>query len=159
MRTREQIRERLKGQKGGFNFAASDLQIYLPEEVIDPKDVKDPPTVEEAQALIVSYLPFAFGKALDHRGLSANRSIQHMQNFAWLAERDDLLAFAEDDENYKNYGVPILKRFAREFGVSLPADIEAWEDGDACADCRVNNNGCEGRAGVIGPEDSTSTVH
>ena len=144
-RTTEEIKTRLEEMKkvDMFGFSLGDLMLYLPE-LLDEEDKKNaettPPTEEKIIAEIVKYLPFAFDKALGHRGLSANRSVMHLANWAWFLRRDDLLAFADSSDNYRNYGVPILKKFAMEFGVAMPPRIENWKDGEACtAGC---DNGC-----------------
>lgn len=65
---------------------------------------------------IVDYLPFAFEKALGERGISASRSIAHFQNWLWLIKDDELLAFADDDDNYSEYGLPILEKIKAKYG-------------------------------------------
>ena len=59
-----------------------------------------------------TYLDFAFGKALDHRGISACRSVQKLTEWAWLMGHDDLAERMARDENYPQYGVPALQMFA-----------------------------------------------
>lgn len=86
---------------------------------------------------IADYLPFAIGKALDHRGLSASRSVDHMRGWVWLMGDDKFDAV--DWSNYQNYGVPVLKRCAELVGYDWPADNERLQrmaDGLACIpDC------------------------
>jgi len=55
---------------------------------------------------IKEYMTFAIGKAEDHRGLSAGRSIEKMQAWCWLLKEEDKI----DWDNYENYGAPILKQ-------------------------------------------------
>ena len=155
MRTREEIRDRLKylKQTDFFGMTLEDLQIYLPEEFAEgaQDSAKEPPSLNEVIKLIVEYLPFAFEKAINHRGLSTSRSIQHLVNWAWLACRNDLREFAEADEHYKMYGVPILKLFAQEFGVLMPPDIRDWQDGKSCQpDCQ---EGCSDAPGEVDPNE------
>ena len=61
------------------------------------------------------YMEFAVGKALDHRGISANRSVEKMK--AWmtiLGHYDEI-----DWYHYANYGAPILKEIC---------DLMGWEE-------------------------------
>lgn len=67
------------------------------------------------------YLPFAMAKATDHRGLSAQRSIDHMREWAWLSGDD---AFARAiDEPHTNYGAPILYAVAAAIGA-----LDVWNE-------------------------------
>jgi hypothetical protein len=68
------------------------------------------------------YMTFALEKATDHRGLSANRSVNHFTAWLFLLGDDGLVAFAEDDGNYKNYGMPILKAICDKYQFAFPAD-------------------------------------
>lgn len=71
-----------------------------------------------AQAILL-YLPFAIGKADDHRGLSANRSIDHMRGLTWLLGLDGEV----DWNDYENYGAPILSKIA---GLLGAAGMDVW---------------------------------
>lgn len=62
------------------------------------------------------YMDFAREKALDHRGLSAGRSIAKLNAWGWL------LGFDPIDEPYRPYGVPILKALADRHGFEWPED-------------------------------------
>jgi hypothetical protein len=138
IRTIEEVRERYKtlSEKASFlDFSTEVLGPFLPEGWKEGHEdnVKDYPLTEEfVRAEAVKYLDFAFGKALDHRGISAGRSVQKMKEYCWLLGLDEAVAFAENDENYPNYGVPVLKHVAKALGVPLPADIAKWEDGMMC---------------------------
>lgn len=143
MRTIDQLRARIAIVKDEdfFGFGLGDLLIY-DADALKPEERDKAWPLENAAELslkeLVSYLPFAFDKAINHRGLSAGRSICHITSWLWLMERDDLLTFAEDDANYRNYGMPILKRMAREFGIPVPQRAEEWIDGRACRpDCEA----------------------
>ena len=58
---------------------------------------------EVQRALAIDYLAFAFGKALDHRGISASRSVDKLDAWLWLLGLDvDRYRAAP----YENYGVP-----------------------------------------------------
>jgi hypothetical protein len=136
-RTHEEIKARFEYMKtiDLLNWATDDLRVYLPEEFAAgyASEALPSPTTEEMLEKIRKYLPFAFDKAANHRGLSAERSVHHLANWAWLAGRDDLCAFALDEVNYPYYGIPILKKFAAELGVEVPPAIAAWQDGGPCS--------------------------
>lgn len=88
----------------------------------------------DAVAKSRDYLEFAIGKATDHRGLSANRSVEKLGEWAWLAGRDDVVT-AMDAADYQNYGVPKLKAFAEGMGFDWPTgqpDLDRMALGFAC---------------------------
>lgn len=135
MRTIEEIRTRLEEALDDphdmFGAKAERLIAALPFEEavsaglnpsIDEEEWAKRATLTEDSILaaFVDYLPFAMGKADDHRGLSAARSIQHMEAFVFLLGDDaDVNDFA--DMNYVPYGVPMLKWMADRFEAS-----EVW---------------------------------
>jgi len=147
IRTIEEVRERYKAKlvsQALLDFSTEVLGVFLPEGWKEGHEgnVKDFPLTEEfVKTEAIKYLDFAFGKAIDHRGISAGRSVQKMREYAWLLGYDDVVKFAEDDTNYQNYGVPILKKMAEVFGVPLPAEIQQWPDGEPC------HPGCESGCG------------
>lgn len=61
------------------------------------------------------YLTFAIGKIIDHRGISAGRSVQKLTEFAWLMGRDDVVA-AMGAAGYAQYGAPMVRAFAHGMG-------------------------------------------
>ncbi len=134
MRTLEQVRERFDKsltEDTFLNFRIEVLGAYLADKLEDPTKVL-PLTEEAVKAELLDYLDFAFGKAINHRGISASRSIQKLSTWAWILDLDDLVAFAEDDKNYPQYGVPILKKFAEHFEIEMPEAILDWPDGKPC---------------------------
>lgn len=72
------------------------------------------------------YLTFAIGKAADHRGISASRSVDKLGEYAWLLGRDDVVK-AMDDAEYAQYGVPKLKAFADGMGWPWPGEVRDWQ--------------------------------
>lgn len=80
-------------------------------------------TAEDPAVAGAEYLQFAIGKARDHRGISASRSVDKLTMYAWLAGRDDVVA-AMDEADYANYGVPKLRAFAEGMSCSWPTDAE-----------------------------------
>lgn len=99
---------------------------------------------KDPKADAVKYLEFAVGKALDHRGLSAGRDIDHYRGWLWLLCTDE--EFAEFEEtDYEPYGVPQLKVAARLLGVEewfttrceTDGRLMRMADGDSCSrDCQ-----------------------
>ena len=60
---------------------------------------------------IKEYLPFAWGKANDERGISASRSIQHFRAWFFLLGEDEFykkITWMEDND-FAMYGKPILE--------------------------------------------------
>lgn len=71
---------------------------------------------------IIEYMPFAWEKANDQRGLSANRSIEHMIAWLWLDESPIYDAIVREyDDNYNFYGKPILEQICDHYGVNWRA--------------------------------------
>jgi hypothetical protein len=71
---------------------------------------------EKVQDAAVDYLEFAIGKALNHRGLSASRSIDKLTEYLWLLGLDDVLERFEA-AGYAQYGMPKLRVMAEQFGM------------------------------------------
>ena len=90
-----------------------------------------------------TYMAFALGKAEDHRGLSAGRSVDKLRAWAWVLCDDD--RFREGQQPYRNYGVPILKAMCEHYGFDFPqhGPLQAMAQGLPCRpDC---NEGCSRR--------------
>lgn len=86
---------------------------------------------DAVRAAAVDYLQFAFGKAQDHRGLSASRSVDKMTEFLWLLNIDTTPV---GEASFQNYGVPQLKVVAGLLDVPFPtdADLVRMADGLPC---------------------------
>lgn len=108
---------------------------------IDPNyegDAEKYPTIRDFKAYGQEYLEFAITKALDHRGLSAGRSIEKLQEIAWLLSRNDVIE-AMNEAGYTNYGAPQLKAFAEKMGFEFKvgqyceqADLDNMAAGKPC---------------------------
>lgn len=74
-------------------------------------------TDDDVKARMLDYLPFAWEKAEDQRGLSADRSIRHFAAWAWLID-DEFYEKIEDmyDNSYFPYGEPILEYISKKLG-------------------------------------------
>lgn len=69
---------------------------------------------------ILNYMEFAWDKANDCRGISANRSLDHMKAWLWLLGYDHI-----DLDEYTHYGKPQLRAICEHFGW----DWKKWDDG------------------------------
>ena len=145
MRTIDEVRARFKeldehkkdpnkGIEDFLGFQRESLMQFLPEcwELEGRRDQCPALTEDNVRSALVDYLGFAFSKAINHRGISANRSVDKLKTWAWVLGRNDLVEFADDKSNYQNYGVPVLKRFAQAFDVAPPDFIKNWPDGGPC---------------------------
>lgn len=131
MRTQEQIIERINARREddmfGFEwpyylemlpFDAA-KQYLKPEATGEDWKVK---TTDEIRADAIGYMPFAWEKANNCRGISANRSVMHYQAWLWLLGEDWGDSLMDD---YEFYGKPQLVRICEHFGL----DHKQWDDG------------------------------
>ncbi|MES2942967.1 MAG: hypothetical protein V4772_08890 [Pseudomonadota bacterium] len=111
MKTTEEIKARIAAiaDDDWMGTQQSDLIHYLPFD--EAKNyLKDGVTVEQWDGRTITppldavkdYLPFAWGKANDCRGLSASRSLDHLKAWLWLAGFDSIVA--EHFQDYDYYG-------------------------------------------------------
>jgi hypothetical protein len=86
------------------------------------------------------YMAFALGKAAGHRGISADRSIDHYRIWTWLLGEHESIHW----DNYQNYGMPILKQVCEKYGFAFPDDEDArlMSNGQRCTAC-CNGNSSE----------------
>ena len=130
-RTQQQIIDRFK-ERLPDDFFGWEAECYLPYMPYHAAKefLKDGVTEEEfvtkdlssVRQEMVDYMPFAWEKANNCRGLSAARSIQHYQAWLWL-DGDETL-WQEIDE-YEYYGKPQLIRVCEYLGL----DASQWDDG------------------------------
>lgn len=137
MRTHEEIVKRIRDRQNE-DILGWETQCYLmalpfelAKEFLSEGATEDQWThlIQSDEILreqMIEYMPFAWGKANDQRGLSANRSIMHYQAWLWLAGVDGL----DDMSNptwgeYEYYGKPQLQWICRYLGL----DPEQWDDG------------------------------
>ena len=104
MRTQDEIVARIREKRSFFGF---DAEVLLPSldfehavEFLKPEatrehwegggEKKEPYPLAEASVMrdFRDYAEFAWGKAQDHRGLSAYRSLEKLSAWAWLLGRD-----------------------------------------------------------------------
>lgn len=153
-RTQDQIVTRMREVVADGDMLGFRREVLL--EALDYEHARPylkPETTEQAWAESVGetpladraarYLDFAVGKILDHRGISAGRSVEKLTEYAWLLGRDDVVT-AMNRADYAQYGAPKVKAFA--VGLALPwpdadTELERMADGDPC------EPGCESGCG------------
>lgn len=140
MRTQEEMVKRVKERKDEdmFGFETESILLCLDydhaKEFLKPEAKKEEwdKDIEKADrdtilAKMKEYMNFAWDKANDCRGLSANRSIMHFLGWIWLAGDNDLLKKVSDEyeNNYQHYGKEILKMICDHY----KWDSSVWDDG------------------------------
>ena len=138
MRTDEQIVEKVKAENDRNMFVdfSGDLLLTLPFDVAKPflrdgvtRDEWGPPLDRSPPAVIkriTEYMPFAWDKANNGRGLSALRSIDHMRAWLWLLGEEEASSAIR---NYDSYGKPQLAAICEHFGIDWRSlDDGVWSD-------------------------------
>lgn len=137
MRTQEEILARIKNVKPNdfFGFETRDLVAALEYEHAKPylnpgvtkeqwdNDHTPYYTPENARKCIREYLLFAFEKAYNSRGISAERSQAHFRAWMWLAGDDEILARVNDIE-YSPYGLPKLEAIRQHYAPDLKVPVD-----------------------------------
>jgi len=134
MKTQEEIVERLKEPGDMFGFGPGVLIGYLEYEHAKPY-LKEGVTTEEwkpdtltREAVLETmrdYMEFAWGKAQNHRGLSASRSVIKFEAWVWL------LGDSPIEAEYAQYGCPTLAAICARYDFPVPQDkfTQAMIDG------------------------------
>jgi hypothetical protein len=150
-RTQAEIVARLAASDGMFGFdrevliGALDFEHakpYLNAEVTEDQWFEDGRGERNVLSDAMAYLGFAIDKILNHRGISASRSVEKLREYAWLLGRDDVVA-AMDEADYAQYGAPQVKAFAVGMGLTWPdiPDLARMANGEPC------EPGCESGCG------------
>lgn len=118
-----------------FDFTAEDLLPYL--SYAKAKPYINAETTEEDWAgivernrkppaeVILDYLPFAWEKANNCRGLSAGRSVNHFETWLWLDGKEELASRLS--QVYEYYGKTCLVLVSEEYGFNwLEYDNDKW---------------------------------
>jgi hypothetical protein len=158
MRTQDEIRARLDTVRAShLDFLGKRQEVlvqtldyeHIKDLLTDPDPEKwgDPQTPWETSAAAGEYLAFAVEKAIDHRGLSANRSIDAFTEYLWLLTDDDTCR-KFDEVRYAPYGMPKLKFAAealgfteafdamgKEYGVEMARMAAGLSCSDNCGEC------------------------
>jgi hypothetical protein len=117
-----------------LGFRTNDLVLALPFEHAKPHLAPTanaeqwtpvPRDLESLKARMLEYMPFAWEKANNCRGISAARSLSHYEAWLWLAGID-----LGNMMDYEFYGKPQLVRICEHFGWNHAQ----WDDG-----VRTNN--------------------
>lgn len=99
---------------------------YVLNDQAMPRDHPRPWTESEILKQLESDLVFAFEKALDKRGLSADMMNEVVKMWLWILE-DELAAWP--DSQYPQHGLPLLKAVALKYGWPNPiGDDTGTED-------------------------------
>jgi hypothetical protein len=126
-RTSAEIFARAQAADDAFGWAQEVLFPYCDYETVLPilmdgvspedwaKEAEDPAMV---RAVARSYYLFALGKIADERGISAERSVIKLREYAWLMGRDDVVA-AMDVAPYPPYGAPKVAVFGQLMGYTI----------------------------------------
>lgn len=144
-RTTEEMLERFNAPGDMFGFGASvllpyfdfdDIKGHLKFEYVAKVEageetwVRYPATVELVTACAEEYMRFAWGKAMDHRGLSAGRSLYKLATWLWMAGDDEAVDILMDESNYPPYGAPALRLVCERYGWPVPPDDMAASGDD-----------------------------
>lgn len=151
MKTHDEIIQRIKTSDDFFGFAGSALLELLPFDVARPLLAKDTECTAETWkwhadraavlACMRDYMEFAWDKVVDHRGISASRSVEKFGAWLWaLGDEETLRKFEATD--YAPYGAPQLAFVCETYGFQIPRStaIRRMVDGSpcspACSGCR-----------------------
>lgn len=127
-RNQEEIVERIASLKDddifGFRFEVladaltfENAKQYLKDGVTE--EHWDGSRTVDTAAAARRYLEFAVGKIRDERGLSAERSVIKLREYAWLLGRSDVVK-QMDAAEYAPYGEPKVRAFAAGMGFDWP---------------------------------------
>lgn len=76
--------------------------------------------VAEAAQDFLDYMVFAWGKAMDERGLSASRSLMKLSAWMEILGRKDIAEILQDAGLYAPYGRPALRKACQLLGIECP---------------------------------------
>lgn len=139
MRTKKEIIARIHARqdKDIFGFEINDYLVALDfedaKEFLKPEATEDQwevayPDDESVRKQAIEYMPFAWDKANNCRGLSVWLWLTHYTAWLWLLGDDELWPQLEE---YELYGKPELRKICDYFGL----DADQWDDG-----IRVNDD-------------------
>lgn len=150
-RSLEEIVVRCRENRGVFGWGREAIVGFLPfkhaKEFLNPDATEeewgkfsDRLSHESVVAEISKYMTFAWEKVEDHRGLSANRSIDKIGEWVWLlGSKYESLFKAFEDADYAQYGAPKLKVVCDALGLPMPdsQSVRNMAEGHPC------HTGCE----------------
>lgn len=136
MKTQDEIMARIRTRKKHdfFGFEVLEYINYL-DYAYAKEFLKDGVTEEQWEKVreevkppaeaIKDYMPFAWDKANNCRGISAGRSMMHMIAWLWLDGKD----WAKEFKDYEYYGKPHLVRICKEYNIDWQAlDDDLWRN-------------------------------
>jgi hypothetical protein len=90
--------------------------------------------LEQAETYMREY---GWPKCIDGRGLSAQRTIQKMHAWIWLAGDEGDIEYATSWDNYTMYGAPILAEICKYYGWPIPDSdaVRKMVRGEPCGPC------------------------
>jgi hypothetical protein len=139
LKSAAQIEDRIRNSKSFFGFDKEVLVSYAEfatiKDLFKDEFIQKVESGEEkwgiksiAQAVkdFADYMKFAWGKALDERGISASRSIEKLSAWMWLLSRDDLDNTLNDDDLYNPYGAPALIKCCEILGIEVSDNLREF---------------------------------
>lgn len=129
LKTQEEIINKIKNGGDIFGFTAGVLVGFLEAEnakelyELDMDFADWKPESQDRKKIIKrmrEYMSFAWEKAIDERGLSANRSVIKFRAWLWMLNDSELLEFLDDSDNYPQYGKPMLAKVSEKYGFDVP---------------------------------------
>jgi len=140
MKTREQVLEAVRGGRGSECLDGRDysrLVEFFPVEDwkyfgFSLKEGVEVPVLKEwTRERVLAQLrvdvEFGFEKALGQRGLSAGMMYSVVKMWLWVLDHE--LQHHSDDD-YPQYGLPLFKRVAVEFGFDNPIGEDYGDEGE-----------------------------
>ncbi len=137
-RTQDEILNQYHARKDGdvlgfevqeylFHLDYDHVKEFLKEGVTEKEWGLQPCTRDAVLAKMKDYMEFAWDKANNRRGISANRSVMHYIAWIWLAGDDEFFKEINSDfeNDYHFYGKPILEKICKKYGW----DYSQWDDG------------------------------
>lgn len=133
MRTQEQIVQQIENRKDS-DFLGFEINEYLRfldyeyakqylKEGTKPEQWGEASenTTEGILKIMLDYMPFAWDKAKNCRGISASRSISHYKAWIWMLND----GFEFDEDSYCHYGKDLLRSICKQYGWNP----NKWDDG------------------------------
>ena len=138
MRTQDEIVKRIDDRKPkdmfGFEWHEYIGYLDLEHAVQYLKDdhgmtteswSKDQADQGDIRTVMIDYMPFAFEKANNCRGISAGRSISHYVAWLWIEGTAEAESLSEKIQDYDCYGKPQLEMICEHLGINP----KEWDDG------------------------------
>lgn len=122
MKSLEEVKKFLKDdwkkifpQDNLFGWARSSIAEFNPDSYKPGHKSKCPKlTRKNIIKVMKDYISFAWEKANDKRGISANRSIEHFKGWLWLLGDEEVVEYLK--ANYTPYGKPGLAYICKKYG-------------------------------------------